>query len=64
LCVYDDIIKHIDQGKQVDIQIWDFAKAFDKVLNIRLSKYHSNITGYNTRNNSEIDYQLHKKITP
>jgi hypothetical protein len=38
LMTTDDIAKHLDQGKQVDVGILDFSKAFDKVPHIRLSK--------------------------
>lgn len=35
----DDIVKHSDQGRQVEIGKLDFLKAFDKVRHLRL--YHS-----------------------
>ena len=32
----NEIAKHLDQGKLVDVAILDFTKAFDKVLHNRL----------------------------
>ena len=43
-----DLLKHIDQGKQVDVLILDFSKAFDTVPHRRLL---GKLEHYGVRNN-------------
>ena len=39
LIITDDISKSLNSGKQLDLAILDFSKAFDKRLSLKLKYY-------------------------